>query len=631
MAKKTKYDETVLDAVKNLMTDKASYHTRDQDDLDSARSALSGFSFDEKDKEYRGMRPEVTIPVLNTWMNQVISAYTSAPFGIGLKSQRQDLDAYRFVFDNIQKNLSDFAGRALVEELGVGYTYGLVTNEIVNLEMNWQVPTIKLIDARKVIVGDCEDPELDDCDIALVIDVMAKTKAKNKFNLDDYDLRGGRDILYGFDVVSDSKSQCSVITVYERIAAGVQVTKIVYNKIVDQIILPLTRLPLVRFYGDTTYIEKEVHYRGIYNLIAGMWKMIDYGASDIQAKIATAPTGNWKGDPASIAENPELYETGAETQFYPARKWDGDKEMPDVQQVDRDPHVEGLINAVNTLFTWVTSTLGSPTAEVRANETAEAVLARKSLAESTVNKYLNNLKKSLKSLGTVILEMIAIAYDVPRIEEEVELPALTDINGITVTVDDGPIQASQKQKNLQQILAFYSIAKESNPNAFQMIGPQILALSDMPVEIKQALTGIFNQEAPMNPQVQQAMMQKDQQLAQAQAQMTEMNKNIAMLQQSLFEMQTDSKSKLLSDQMKIASDERKQINELAWEREKFMMEMQAKGLKVQVDVNEADKDRQLDSEQHREEMVVELEKDREETRRQAQQIQVPLFTASKFT
>lgn len=546
---KKKYDETVLDAVKNLMTDKASYHTRDQEDLDSARSALSGFSFDEKDKAYRGMRPEVTIPVLNTWMNQVISAYTSAPFGLGLKSQRQDLDAYRFVFDNIQKNLSDFAGRALVEELGVGYTYGLVTNEIVNLEMNWQVPTIKLIDARKVIVGDCEDPELDDCDIALVIDVMSKAKAKNKFNLDDYDLRGGRDILYGFDVVSDSKSQCSVITVYERISSGVQVTKIVYNKIVDQIVLPLTRIPLVRFYGDTTYIEKEVHYRGVYNLIAGMWKMIDYGASDIQAKIATAPTGNWKGDPASIAENPELYETGAETQFYPASKWDGDKELPDVQQVDRDPHVEGLINAVNTLFTWVTSTLGSPTAEVRANETAEAVLARKSLAEATVNKYLNNLKKSLKSLGGVVLEMIAIAYDVPRIEEEVELPALTDIKGITVTVDDGPIQASQKQKNLQQILAFYSIAKESNPNAFQMIGPQILALSDMPVEIKQALVGVFNQEAPMNPQVQQAMMQKDQQLAQMQQALQESQKNVSALQTQLNEFVDDSEIKLRIAQM----------------------------------------------------------------------------------
>lgn len=526
-----KYDESTLDAVKNLMNDRNSYTSREISDLDMARSTLSGFSFSEDDRQYRGNKPEITIPVLNPWMNQVVSTYTSAPFGMGLKSNRQDIQPHRLVFDEIQGNITDIASSALIEQLGVGYTYALVTNEIVDASMNWQQPKIKLIDARKVVVGDCEDPELDDCDIAIVIDVISKSKAKEKFSLDDYELRGSKDILYGYDIVMDTRNQCSVVTVYERIAEGVQLTKIVYDKIVDQVILPITRIPLVRFYGDTCYIEKEAHYRGVYQLVSDMWKLVNYSASEIQARIATAPTANFMGDPAAIAADPEAYETGSERNFLPSKAWNGNDQLPSVTQLNKNLNITELQSAVNGFMGTIQQLLGTVSAEGRQNETAEAVLARKSMAEATVNKYLNNLKKSLKSLGNIVLEMITICYDVPRIVNGIQIPALTDINGIEVTVDDGPIQASQKQKNLQQVMAFYAMAKESNPQAFNVVGPAILALSDIPMDIKQGLAPLFAQNPAQNMQMmQQQIQQSQQQNAQMQQQLTQMQAYIQKLE-----------------------------------------------------------------------------------------------------
>lgn len=572
--KKNKFDESTLDAVKNLMDDQNSYAVRDRDDLDSARSALSGFGFEEKDREFRGNKPEITIPVLNPWINQVVSAYTSAPFGIGLKSNRPDLAPYRQVFDEIQSNITDIASSALVEELGVGYTYALITNEIVDASMNYQEPKIKLVDARKVVVGYSEDPELDDCDIAIVIDVISKSKAKDKFDLDEYDLRGNKDILRGYDVVMDSKNQCSVVTCYERIAEGVRITKIVYDKIVDQIVLPLTRLPLIRFYGDTCYIEKETHYRGVYQLISDMWKLVNFGASEIQARVATAPTANYIGDPASIAEDPDAYETGSERNFLPSKAWNGSDQLPQVTQVDKTLHIAELQTAVTGFMGTITQLLGSASPEGRQNETAEAVLARKSMAEATVNKYLNNLKKSLKSVGKVVLEMMSICYDVPRVVNGMQIPALTNIEGIEVTVDDGPIQASQRQKNLQQVMAFYTMAKESNPQAFNIVGPAILQLSDMPLDIKQAISPMFAQNPAQNMQMmQQQMQQAQQQNAKMQQQLTQMQAYVQKLEVMLE-----------TEQYKVAAQVQMNAQDNQTEIQKTVMNIQADNEQVQAKI-----------------------------------------------
>lgn len=596
MAKKkvSKYDESTLDALRDLMTDESTYFKRDVEDCDTARSVLSSFGFDEKDKKVRGNKPEITIPVLNSWMNQVVSAYTSAPFTVGLKSTRQDLAPYREMFDKLQVNMTDIASKALVEQLGVGYTYAYVTNELVDADRGYYKPKIKLCDARKVVVGYSEDSELDDCDIAVVIDIMSKEEVKEKFDLDDFDLRGNKDVLNGFDIVMDVRKQCSVVTCFERIAEGVRISKIVYDRIMDQVVVPLTRIPLVRFYGDICYIEKEAHYRGVYQLVSDLWKLVNYGASEIQARIATAPTANFSGDPSAITEDPEAYEIGSERIFLPYKSWDNNTQLAPLQPIDKQLHITELQSSITGLMGIITQLLGSASPEGRSNETAEAILARKSMAEATVNKYLNNLKTSMKSLGKVLLEMMAYCYDVPRVAQDgvtIITPSLSDISDIDISVDDGPIQASQKQKNLQQIIAFYSMAKESNPQAFNVVGPAILKLSDIPMDIKQEIAPMFAQNPVQNMQAlqqqvqqsQQQNMQMQQQLTQMQAYIqkmetileTEQYKVAAQVQMNTQDNQTSTQNKLLeleNDnkqlQAKILADQEKAVTKANADLEK---------------------------------------------------------------
>jgi len=180
------------------------------------------------------------------------------------------------------------------------------------------------------------------------------------------------------------------------------------------------------------------------------------------------------------------------------------------------------------------------------------------------------------------------------------------------------------------------MAKENNPQAFNIVGPAILQLSEIPDDIKQALAPMFGQDPQQNIQmVQQQNMELNQQVQvlnqQLETLQTEANKQISMLQQSLFEMHTDSKASMWETQQKIAAEERKHMMDLQWEREKFMLELQAKAGKLTFDAVEKEKDRQLESEMAAQEMLVDLEKDRERTRQAAADIQLPVFTNSKFT
>lgn len=554
--KKSKFDEGVKDRLRGLFDEQGTYHSRDVSDLDSARAALSGFGFDEDDKEMWGeMKPEVTIPVLDSWINQTVAGYTNNPFGLGLKtSGPRDIAALRFVFDHIQEsnNLTDLIAEEFSNVLGPGYTYLLVGSEVVDPELNLQDVTIKSLDPRKVICGYSEDPELDDCPIIAFYDVMTKETAMRKYGLEYSDIRGsGRDVLSGFDVIEDTRAQCSVVNVYEKVDGGYMVSKIVHNTVVAQTTLPLSRIPIVRLYADDCWIEKICHYRGVYQKVIDLWKFANYNMSLAQFRVANAETANWIVDPKSIAEHVDEWESGSDSVTKGANTYDGQAEFRPPTQVDKTVGVAELMTAAQTVQAQIKDLLGNPIGEGKQAQTAEEVLARKATSEASVSKYLANLKRSMKSLGRSILDYIAICYDVPRIIDDQQLPAI-DTSGVQVTVDGGPLAASQKQKVVQQLLLLNDMASKSGIQGYtQKILPVIIQNSDIPQVEKQALLKASMPEGqpPLPPQVIQQMQQKDQQLAQMQQALMESQKTVAALQTNLNEFVDDSEIKLRIAQM----------------------------------------------------------------------------------
>ena len=588
---KTKFDEGVKDRLRNLFDEQSTYHSRDVDDLDSARAALSGFGFDEKDKAMWGeMKPEVTIPVLDNWINQTIVGYTSNPFGLGLKamSQNKDITALRMVFDHVQESnaLTDLVAKEFQTVLGPGYSYLLVGSEVVDTELNLQDVVIKSLDPRKVICGYSDDPELDDCQVLAYYEVMSKEQAMSKFGLEYSDIRGsGRDVLSGFDIVEDSRTQCSVVSVYERVPEGVVISKIVHNTVVAQTTVPLSRIPVVRLYADDCWIEKVCHFRGVYQKVTDLWKFANYNMSLAQFRVANAETANWIVDPKSIAQNPDEWESGSDSSVKSANTYDGTSELRPPTQVSKETGVAELMQAAQMTQAQIKDLLGNPIGEGKQNQTAEEVLARKATSEASVSKYLSNLKRSLKSLGQSILDYISICYDVPRFVGDQQIPAV-DTSSVTVTIDGGPLVASQRQRVMQQLLLINDMATKAGvPGFVAKIIPVLLQNADLPEKEKQFLMQAVAPQTPqIPPEVQQAMQQKDMQIQQMQQALQESQKNVAALQTNLNVMLDDTQNKyriaVLDNQTRIMIERMK----LAANDAKLQAEIQADFAKQQQDI-----------------------------------------------
>ncbi len=634
-------ETTLLQRVQDFLDRRNPVIKRDQDDLKQSRSLSSGFAFTEEDDELRGEdRAKIVANVLRPWINTVISSYTANPFGIGVKrANGMGAPEMNQILDYVQSkcDFTDLAANILEAVLNDGYAYVLTTNEIDDPEVNSQYPHPILLDSNRTFMDDSEDPTGADCDIAVYVSVIKKTKAEQMYNLKRIQLKQASDPFAQYSFVTDTTNYTTIATIYEVVEGGVQVSKMCHGIQVDDpvIIAGMKRLPITRIAGEKVYMPTtdQWHYRGAYWFVFDLLRVINYQMSLHAERVAAAPTAKMMLDARVIAGNeddwnninkqPKVYVKYNATD-------EGGNQLPIPQPFPVDKDNSDLISGVQSMTQMVTSILGAPTGEPPKNETEVSVLLRKSISEATANRYIKALAEGLKAIGEVILQWLPTLFDVERTYNNQMLQAINDISGYVVTVDSGPVIASQQSKTVAQLMAVDRLLA-SNPTS--KIIPVIIKNLDMPAEDKQIIMqGLMQQQTPVqDPAMIAQMQQKDQQLQQTTVAFQEAQKQIAQLQQALFEMQNDSRASMIENQQKLQSQERMKAMEIAWEREKFMMEMQAKGIKVQIDVNEADKDRQLEAQQHTQEMMLELEKDREETRRMAQQIEVPLFTASKFT
>lgn len=544
------FKEEVLDKVKEMMTSRSEYWSRDVHDLDMSRSLSSGFGFDEQDEQYLGeTKMEVTVNLLRPWVDQVVSSYDMDPFKLGLKTgSQQDISAVRQAFEAVQERskIKDVASEALRQVINNGWAYLLVTSELENEEYNWQTPTIKLLDARKVICDVGEDSTLADCDLVVVVDVLKKDKASKKYGIEKEEYTVNSDILQGYDIVMDSKTQCSVLTVYEKVEGGVQVTKIVHHKIIDQVVLPgLSRVPVIRVTGESAFIDKLEHWRGAYHFVAGLLKLENYSTSEMQTRIATSESANWIVDNRSITNSVQDWTPNSGVSVKGVDSWDGERELAPPTRVDKSLQIAELIQATESTKLMIAEILGAPTAQGVSNETAEAVLTRRAAAEASTNRYLKNLKHAFEQAGQVTLEYMAFTYDATRLLENQLIPPLTEmIKHVFVDVTGGPLIAGQRTRTLQQLLAIQEmvIKAEQSPMAAKVL-PVIIEASDLSMEHKKFLMQSLGGQQRIPPEVQQQMQQMQAENAQLHSQ----------LQQALTVLQAQ-KDKTETDRMKIQAD-----------------------------------------------------------------------------
>lgn len=567
-SKKDKQND-LIDRVKCFMKDNQDTFNINKDDIKVSRRVVSGLGFGEKDREIWGKnKAEVTINVLRPIINKLVSSYDANPFQLDLTSKIQmDITAIKRIFEITQKE-NDFnvlISNALRETASDGLSYLLAYHEF---EGDQVKINIKRLNNQSVFFpDDCKEANGSDAKMVVHADTMDKDTARDEYGLADYELRQ-QDILNGFDVI-DNKNQCGLITVYEKITDGVKVSKIVHSKVVDETILPIKNIPIIRFYGDKVTLDNKDNWRGLYWFVRDQLRTMNFNASLQLQRIATAPTFRWWRPIESLSTNDASLANmnGPPKPFMTYKAFDqSGKQVPAPTDVNVTSDITDVTQMIISLQKLVSDILGDVgNGEIAGNPTAEQILFMQSNNDASISGYIRNTKDSAVQLGRTIIQLIAMTFDGINAES------------IEVNAVNGPIVSNTKDKNLRKLLAFTQVIT-SNPEAAKL-APVIIENLDIDEKAKQFLMmqyGQNQQQAQIPPQVQQQMVAKDQQIAQMTTQIEEQKNLISQLQMSLFEYQKDSKAMIIKTQMEIESKERIELWKLQAAKGELNAELEAK-------------------------------------------------------
>lgn len=485
----------------------------DRTALDISRNAAAGNLGEREYSEWALISndPLVVVNYVKTFITVLASKLSSAPFrpandqlnelALGMRLNSQLTELYKMT-------LSD--GYAF---LGIGLSDGQ--------------PITNIIDARYIMYNG-NDPTLKDATEIVVFEILPRTKE------DDFISSFPSGYL---DFAPDSEK---VRTSYYHIDGGV-VKLDIYDEGEEEPrsfeIPGVDRIPIVRFYGEKFELsDKRYHYRGLYFQLASIIKAMALAATKIQIRTATSDDDNYIVSADAISNQEHTWRNSG-VKILDSLDANGNAIPNPVAPIQHD-------NAflLQTLTMWkgiISDQLGPVVQSSSEAITREEVLARNEVRDAIANTYLSNVADSVAETYRVIQMMMTG-------------------NPAKVIVQGGFLEATQRSKMLNNITSVYQLAKDSGLNAQGFVF-EILANTDLPLQMKQRVGQLLMQDPFASPQAKQL-----------QATIQQQKETIQRQQQRITLLQIQASQRLERQAEWVASQERIKRGEISfkqWQQE----------------------------------------------------------------
>lgn len=312
-------------------------------------------------------------------------------------------------------------------------------------------------------------------------------------------------------------------------------------------------IPIIPVYGNELIVNGKRILEGVIRHAKDPQRMYNFWATSETETIALAPKA-----PFIIAEGqiPDEYKSHWETAntrthaYLPYRQISLDGHpAPPPQRNAYEPPVQAITNARLQSSEDIKATTGMYDASLgnRSNESSGIAIQRRNLQAQTSNfHFVDNLTRSLRHAGRIIVDLIPKIYDTPRAqriigeEGEQEIIAINQIfekkgekviydlgaGKYDVTVETGPSFATKRQEALASMLDL----TKAYPQVAQVAGDLMVKNMDWPgaQEIAERLKKTLapgladddKEKKPIPPEAQAQMQQMNQMIEQLTGQLT---------------------------------------------------------------------------------------------------------------
>lgn len=443
---------TILEGFKS----KLSYREQDKKALDISRAAAAGNLGDGEYSEWALISndPLVVVNYVKTFITTLASKLAAAPLRPAPDKLNERV---------VEMRLNSQATELFKTILGDGYSF-------LGLGLKDGKSVANIIDARSIMFNG-NDPTLKDATELVVFEVLPKSQDDNFISS------------FPSGYVEFDGSVEKVRTYYYYIKEGV-VNLDIYDEGNDEpthtTVPNVDRIPVVRFFGEKFELnDKRWHYRGLYYQMAGVIKAMALAATKTQIRVAMSDDANYIAANDAISNHMKTWQnSGVHTMDH--FDANGDPIKDPVIPIQHDNQF--LINAFE-MWKGITSDMLGPVVQSASEAiTREEVLARSEVRDAIANTYLSNMADSMAEVYRII-------------------NMLENGDSSIIVVQGGFVEAAERNKLLGNITNVYNLAKESGLNAQGFIF-EILANSDMPVNMKERIGQLLMQDPFASPAMQ---------------------------------------------------------------------------------------------------------------------------------
>lgn len=414
--------------------------------IDDMRRYSGDFWTDEYKKTYqRSKRVNLSLNNWNPMVNAISSPISNSPWHIELTNDNMsDLQEMIDQIENDNDSKSAIVD-AFRKSVLTGYGYIIVTTVEDEFTGDAKVVLESASHLDSIAIDpSCNNVDCSDAEEGAVINYLPIKKAKRLFGEDIVPMTYPKTPC----AISFPKSNqwhipqdcVAVISYYVKTDDGsVNFYKIVGNKVVQDLNLPIKYIPIIRLSGNEIYEDNNINYNGIIQQTLSLELGTNIAYSSLIERVGRSAKANYMVHQDSLI--PESLATCNQDDTA-AVIWKGEHQpVPLVESFQTGD----LQNTISTCRTLMEDTLGIPLTGIvdQRERTATEILRQEVSKESNTANYYNNAYKAIRTIGRIIIEMINGGEDV------------------RFTLENGPSVITRQMKQRQELTALGTIMPDT--------------------------------------------------------------------------------------------------------------------------------------------------------------------------
>lgn len=537
--------------------------------MNNMRVYSSNFWTDDNIKMYRKGKKRLRLALnnYNVVANAIASPISNSPWHTHLIEDNglQDaIDAIEQENDNKSSIIDSFRKEVLV---GNGFIVATTVD-------NGDGPTIAF-ESAKNISSIALDPHINtvdgsDAEEGAVINYISVKKAQRLYGDDvvpmSYPTVQPALSLSTFEQWNVPVNSVAIVSYFVKDEDGfVHFYKICGNKIVEDAVLPLKIIPIVRFAGNEVYESDEINYNGIIEQLFPLELGANIAYSTLIERCGRSTKANFIANVDAI-DGLENYYAKADSDEGCLVLWRGDKQPVPLTEQFQTGDLQATISTCRTLMEDVVGVPLTGISPSQPEKTATEVLRQQIAKESNTANYYNNAFTATRTLARIMIQL------------------LNDGNDLQFTLENGPSVITKQMKQRQEIQALSTIVSDNMKPLLAIkfaetlkneLGQDMYSnmVANLPPEIK------LIQTEDSDPEAIHVMNQMQQQLSEVMEQLTTLQQQNEVLTEEKKQLELA----LSSTKEQMILDYQKHQDDMALKRADMQLKFAEKGMQLESD------------------------------------------------